>query len=573
MSKGIYKLEYSNSWALIIGINDYQHINKLFYAKNDAEEVANVLETNFEFPEENIIRLLDQDATKTNIMKEMARFANDTIKENDRLIVYFAGHGHTIKGSKGDIGYLVPVDAVPGDISSLIKWKEFMAIVELIPAKHVFFIFDACFSGLALKRSMGIGSTRYVNSMLGRYSVQVLTSGKADEIVDDANGPISDHSIFTGHLINGLLGDDVMSDGVLSATNLSHYVHKKVSFDANSSQTPHYGYYDGDGDFIFRGYGDEASEDTQIQTLLIQYDVDGISIQEQSDENMIDVIKEMVSEEKYRLKLDTLVNKEIKLFLDYTSKENMPIQSHGDKESYIERIKQYEDITINLLQILIVICHWGNEKHLPIIKKIITRTTDNNQPESGSTAFLELRWYPSLLLLYAGGLAALASENYKMLAYLFQQITVSNNTLRRQDFFLKAVIKASTDIQFNIIDGFERKKYPKSEYLLLQLQPMIDNVLFLGRDYEHIFDQFEVFCALQYVFLRKDTGSFWGPPGRFVYKFNDAFGDSNPYSQVLIDAEVNKENWAPLKAGMFSGSYETLNSISTSFTNIISRWN
>ena len=39
----IYAPTYANSWALIIGINKYSYASPLGYARNDAEQFANVL--------------------------------------------------------------------------------------------------------------------------------------------------------------------------------------------------------------------------------------------------------------------------------------------------------------------------------------------------------------------------------------------------------------------------------------------------------------------------------------------------------------------------------------------------
>jgi uncharacterized caspase-like protein len=54
---------YANSWALVVGINDYQKTPPLLYARSDAQAVADVLTGRFGFPEEQVTLLLDKDAT------------------------------------------------------------------------------------------------------------------------------------------------------------------------------------------------------------------------------------------------------------------------------------------------------------------------------------------------------------------------------------------------------------------------------------------------------------------------------------------------------------------------------
>jgi len=59
---------YSDSWAVVIGINAYQHprVPKLRYAVNDARVVEQALLTQG-FPPHHIVRLVEREATKARI--------------------------------------------------------------------------------------------------------------------------------------------------------------------------------------------------------------------------------------------------------------------------------------------------------------------------------------------------------------------------------------------------------------------------------------------------------------------------------------------------------------------------
>ena len=61
---------------------------------------------------------------------------------------------------------------------------------------------------------------------------------------------------------------------------------------------------------------------------------------------------------------------------------------------------------------------------------------------------------------------------------------------------------------------------PRSEYLLKLLQPLLDDALFLGTDYESSFDRFEVLYALEHAhhYSSEQFGRIWGPVGRFAWK-------------------------------------------------------
>ncbi|MBS4028167.1 MAG: caspase family protein, partial [Ignavibacteriales bacterium] len=94
-AKGETFTAYDNSWALIIGVNNYSNdkIPPLNYATEDARAIAKLLEE-MDFPKENIKVLLNDEATLSNVKQEISAMGAKTGK-NDRLLVYWAGHGET----------------------------------------------------------------------------------------------------------------------------------------------------------------------------------------------------------------------------------------------------------------------------------------------------------------------------------------------------------------------------------------------------------------------------------------------------------------------------------------------
>ncbi len=60
---------YRESWAVVVGINDYQRWPKLRYAVNDANAVEKTLVERFGFKPENVRKLVDGDATRQRIME------------------------------------------------------------------------------------------------------------------------------------------------------------------------------------------------------------------------------------------------------------------------------------------------------------------------------------------------------------------------------------------------------------------------------------------------------------------------------------------------------------------------
>src|SRR5579859_7963823 len=115
---------YRNSWALVIGINEYEHASPLTYAKNDAESVAALLISKVGFLPEHVIVLTDKAASKEAILREYLKFIRTANSPDDRVLFFFAGHGLTMSGYQGSVGYLVPADGSSENVASLIRWDD-----------------------------------------------------------------------------------------------------------------------------------------------------------------------------------------------------------------------------------------------------------------------------------------------------------------------------------------------------------------------------------------------------------------------------------------------------------------
>jgi peptidoglycan/xylan/chitin deacetylase (PgdA/CDA1 family)/tetratricopeptide (TPR) repeat protein len=277
---------YRESWAVVIGINDYKKWPKLSYAVNDANGVREMLVSKYRFKPENIQVLLDGDATRERILSALGDVLSDSekVKRDDRVFVFFAGHGVTRKLPNGkSLGYIVPVDADTTNYQSqAISMTNFQDISEAIPAKHVFFVMDACYSGLALTRGAAPGGDvrKYLQEMTRRSTRQVLTAGGADEQVAD-QGP-NGHSIFTWTLLQGLEGKaDLNTDGFVTASELAAYVGPTVS--SLSRQTPAFGSMVGSegGEFILQMNHDtefltESSEQLDTEAIRLNTELDKI---------------------------------------------------------------------------------------------------------------------------------------------------------------------------------------------------------------------------------------------------------------------------------------------------------
>ncbi|HTQ87682.1 MAG TPA: polysaccharide deacetylase family protein, partial [Candidatus Solibacter sp.] len=302
-STAAFESPYRESWAVVIGIDDYQSWPKLQYAVKDAQSVRDVLIQKYHFKPENVFGIFNKDATREAILSLLGdKLANPAmVKREDRVFVFFAGHGATRKLPSGrDLGYIIPVDAGVSEYQGqAISMSNFQDISEAIPAKHLLFIMDSCYSGLALTRGGGMsGTANYLQEIARREARQMFTAGGANEQVAD-NGP-NGHSVFTWTLLQALDGRaDLNGDGYITGTELAAYVIPAVS--SLSHQTPVFGNLVGSegGDFIF----DLKHESEFLSSSSQQLGEDAIKVNAELEGMRAEILKQTKQNEELKRQL------------------------------------------------------------------------------------------------------------------------------------------------------------------------------------------------------------------------------------------------------------------------------
>jgi formylglycine-generating enzyme required for sulfatase activity/uncharacterized caspase-like protein len=239
---------YNQSYAVIIGVNAYEKWPSLEYAVKDAQAMEQKLKSmGFQ-----TITMLNQHATKENILKVLGDDLPKQVQKDDRIVIFFAGHGQTEELSDGtQMGYIIPVDADTRNIfSTAISMDQVRVFSRRLRAKHVLYLIDSCYAGLGLSRSGVIlpSEQDYLRKITTRKAHQMLTAGGKGELAHEEGG----HGIFTKYVLEALDGAaDRDEKRYITFSDMASYVKPKVSRYTETKQIPQYGNIDGEGEFVF----------------------------------------------------------------------------------------------------------------------------------------------------------------------------------------------------------------------------------------------------------------------------------------------------------------------------------
>ena len=205
--------------ALVVGIDDYQHVRKLKGATADARDIESTLKT---MGVRDITTLINDQADRSNVLREISGLVERT-KTNDLIFLSIAGHGtqepERIKGSQPDgmedVFLLAGFEPTAAGSQQRILGSEFNHFIkqfELRGAK-IIFIADTCHGG---------GMAREIDPRAGEMSFRQIPSYTllVDTLqpVSDANDPRSeldlDHTAFLAAVDRSTKAPEVRIPGI-----------------------------------------------------------------------------------------------------------------------------------------------------------------------------------------------------------------------------------------------------------------------------------------------------------------------------------------------------------------------
>lgn len=207
-------------------------------------------------------------------------------------------------------------------------------------------------------------------------------------------------------------------------------------------------------------------------------------------------------------------------------------------------------------------CYWGEKSHEYLWIDALERIANTNEPKPGVSylpRWKNLSLYPALLILYAGGIAAIASGRYDTLASLLIQPQVRE--LERSEppaFALYTWVVMDKEVAEKLL-GRGKRHTPLSDYLYETLREPLRDFLPQEERYTKCFDRFEYLLALVCSDLyEKKLHQIWGPVGSFGWRIGIA-------DEIALESSKAGKDWMLLKTGLFNGSAERFQVVQATF--------
>ena len=232
-------------------------------------------------------------------------------------------------------------------------------------------------------------------------------------------------------------------------------------------------------------------------------------------------MKRFLASPDLRIRLTDLIESTLRHAAESTAGEEFDIRNMPTPTavSVAECLVAYESAYSTVLSMAPVAGRWAEDDHFHVWASALERLS-TNRDQSGHTILIALKTYPAILLLYALGMGALASDRLSFLGRLFN-IRVSDHGMDGQSVTILSALFAARKLPsqlrgVNLSDGSETR-LALNQWIFDLLRDSMRQIAPSDEQYSLIFDRFEILLAL--AFPRRHEGRhYWNPLGMFLYR-------------------------------------------------------
>jgi len=229
-----------NTYAILIGITDYNYLQPLKYADNDALLLRELLKSRVggHVPDSNIYLLLNEHATNGRMLETIDRVRGKS-KKGDKVIIYLGGHGAAHKSNY----FFLSANCQPAGSSNHYKTAGAIRMDDIKEnieswteaAVRVVLIVDACRTVLP----GGTDGVNKVNILDEKAGDLMLLSASPNQVSIEDGSLGGGHGLFTYFLAKGMCGAaEGNNDGIIQFYELEEYVKKQVRERSKMVQIP-----------------------------------------------------------------------------------------------------------------------------------------------------------------------------------------------------------------------------------------------------------------------------------------------------------------------------------------------
>ena len=286
----------------------------------------------------------------------------------------------------------------------------------------------------------------------------------------------------------------------------------------------------------------------------------------------VNTLKRYLSEERFKIDLWDFIKAETKRAKQaIMAVDKQGAQGSIDLQGFIDRVRSYEEGSAVLRRLLAVGSYWARPDDSGLWSNSFASIIASDLDWSGSTALLNLRAYPALLLKYCVGISAVLTGRYDVFADICNRklpgpfargdavgISINGFEIMSGDF--------PNQLQNSLLDTESKYHTPLSDHIYDLLREDFEEFVIGQEEYERAFDKHEYLAGLVHLDLRLAVNPQiydWLPVGAYRWRSWSQYADGHHVgNEISTELETHGVEWAPLQAGLFGGNLDRAITIS-----------
>ncbi len=287
-------------------------------------------------------------------------------------------------------------------------------------------------------------------------------------------------------------------------------------------------------------------------------------------------IKEELSVERFVLEIKRLLstpNSDIAFTEMIESEGKIAFEKIAQKADYnfeinTESFREYKEYHLKaverLLAASVIVIRHGTLKQQENLVDVMVKLCliPKTEYESSVIGTSNLHLFAATFLFHTVGVSCFKYGNYRLLPILMKRSVPAGNALSSGHVYSLAHLAGMNHWQPDVLSIYMDASwyYPYSELVSRTLYPLFKDYCLSDDEYKDYFAIWEHMFSLMYVYYGssffKDKDIF--PIGLFLSERiirNEMIGGRDTYNQFFANASLEKEEWEPLKQGLFDGNY------------------
>jgi len=305
-----------------------------------------------------------------------------------------------------------------------------------------------------------------------------------------------------------------------------------------------------------------------------------------TESDLVATMKELLRDPAGDIKLEDLMRPLARrIATAFADQDSFPVSvleqdMVGFVPRWLEQVRGYEDGVRPILSLVRLAGAYGRPEHVVVWEQVVKALMRNVGNLAGHPALVELRGYPTVLVLHVAAIAAASRENWSPLvgfavrpmttaqysnekAVVAEEVTVLS-VAGRVETTLHVLTQldegqALDEELIRRVDGGQtRRRYtPMSDHLHHVLRELFRDEFDDDVEYDAAFDRAEIMLDAIAADAALESGRGHWPGGNYGrYTWKDRYADVRPEGRLAVEAGAAGASWGPTAAGLFGGDAE-----------------